>query len=301
MIIEQEHLNTGNLELLANQVVEGFITGLHKSHFHGFSVEFAEHRQYNVGEATRHIDWKLFGRTDKLFVKKYEEETNLRCHILLDCSPSMYYPETGLKKIEFAIVAAAAIMNLLRKQRDAVGLTVFDEQVRFQSDIRSTPSHSRLLLSKLDELRKTTVGKSKSEVVNVLHEMAEKTHRRSMIIIFSDMFENTEHYEPLFAALQHLKYNKHEVILFHTVQASSELEFEFGNKPYMFEDIETGEKVKLFPHEVKEHYQDKMDAFYKELKFRCAQYHIDFVEADVDKGVEQILIPFLVKRQRMRG
>lgn len=301
MIIEQEHLNTGNLELLANQVVEGFITGLHKSPFHGFSVEFAEHRQYNVGEATRHIDWKLFGRTDKLFVKKYEEETNLRCHILLDCSPSMYYPETGLKKIEFAIVAAAAIMNLLRKQRDAVGLTVFDDQVRFQSDIRSTPSHSRLLLSKLDELRKTTVGKSKSEVVNVLHEMAEKTHRRSMIIIFSDMFENTEHYEPLFAALQHLKYNKHEVILFHTVQASSELEFEFGNKPYMFEDIETGEKVKLFPHEVKEHYQDKMDAFYKELKLRCAQYHIDFVEADVDKGVEQILIPFLVKRQRMRG
>lgn len=301
MIIEQEHLNTGNLELLANQVVEGFITGLHKSPFHGFSVEFAEHRQYNVGEATRHIDWKLFGRTDKLFVKKYEEETNLRCHILLDCSPSMYYPETGLKKIEFAIVAAAAIMNLLRKQRDAVGLTVFDDQVRFQSDIRSTPSHSRLLLSKLDELRKTTVGKSKSEVVNVLHEMAEKTHRRSMIIIFSDMFENTEHYEPLFAALQHLKYNKHEVILFHTVQASSELAFEFGNKPYMFEDIETGEKVKLFPHEVKEHYQDKMNAFYTELKFRCAQYHIDFVEADVDKGVEQILIPFLVKRQRMRG
>jgi uncharacterized protein (DUF58 family) len=213
----------------------------------------------------------------------------------------MYYPETGLKKIEFAIVSAASIMNLLRKQRDAVGLTVFDDQVRFQSDIRSTPSHSRLLLSKLDELRKTTVGKSKSEVVNVLHEMAEKTHRRSMIIIFSDMFENTEHYEPLFAALQHLKYNKHEVILFHTVQASSELEFEFSNKPYMFEDIETGEKVKLFPHEVKEHYQEKMDSFYKELKFRCAQYHIDFVEADVDKGVEQILIPFLVKRQRMRG
>lgn len=301
MIIEQEHLNTGNLELLANQVVEGFITGLHKSPFHGFSVEFAEHRQYNAGESTRHIDWKLFGRTDKLFIKKYEEETNLRCQILLDCSPSMYYPETGLKKIEFAIVAAASIMNLLRKQRDAVGLTIFDEKVRFQSDIKSTPSHSRMLLSKLDELRRAPATRSSSEVVQVLHEMAEKTYRRSMIIIFSDMFENTDQYEPLFAALQHLKYNKHEVILFHTVQASSELNFEFGNRPYMFEDIESGEKIKLFPHEVQEHYRDKMSSFYRELKFRCAQYHIDFVESDVDQGVEQVLIPFLVKRQRMRG
>lgn len=301
MILEKEHLNTGNLELLANQVVEGFITGLHKSPFHGFSVEFAEHRQYNSGESTRHIDWKLFGRTDKLFVKKYEEETNLRCQILLDCSPSMYYPESGLKKIEFAILAAASVMNLLRKQRDAVGLTIFDDQIRFQSDIRSTPSHNRMLLSKLDELRTATVPKSKSEVVSVLHEIAEKTHRRSMVMIFSDMFENTDQYEPLFAALQHLKYNKHEVILFHTVQESSEIRFEFGNRPYMFEDLETGERVKLFPHEVKEFYQDKMNAFYTELKFRCAQYHIDFVEADVDKGVEQVLIPFLVKRQRMRG
>ena len=301
MITQQDLINTGNLELLAKQVVEGFITGLHKSPFHGFSVEFAEHRQYNQGEATRHIDWKLFGRTDKLFVKKYEEETNLRCQLLIDCSPSMYYPDKSLSKIKFSAIAAASLMNLMKKQRDAVGLTLFSDRVNFQSDTRSASSHFRMLLNELETVMNAKPVQTSTDVVNVLHEMAEKIHRRSLIILFSDMFENTDLYEPLFAALQHLKYNKHEVVLFHTIQHQTELAFEFDNKPYLFEDIETGEKVKLFPHEVQEHYQEKMGVFYKELKYRCAQYHIDFVEADVDQGIEQILLPFLVKRQRMRG
>jgi uncharacterized protein (DUF58 family) len=301
MITQQDLINTGNLELLAKQVVEGFITGMHKSPFHGFSVEFAEHRQYNPGEATRHIDWKLFGRTDKLYVKKYEEETNLRCQLLVDCSPSMYYPEKSLSKIKFSAIAAASLMNLMKKQRDAVGLTLFSDKVNFQSDTRSASSHFRMLLNELETTMLSKPAPTNTDVVNVLHEMAEKIHRRSLIILFSDMFENTDLYEPLFAALQHLKYNKHEVVLFHTIQQKTELEFNFDNKPYLFEDIETGEKVKLFPHEVQEHYQEKMGAFYNELKFRCTQYHIDFVEADVDNGIEQILLPFLVKRQRMRG
>jgi uncharacterized protein (DUF58 family) len=301
MITQQDLINTGNLELLAKQVVEGFITGMHKSPFHGFSVEFAEHRQYNPGEATRHIDWKLFGRTDKLYVKKYEEETNLRCQLLVDCSPSMYYPEKSLSKIKFSAIAAASLMNLMKKQRDAVGLTLFSDKVNFQSDTRSASSHFRMLLNELETTMLSKPAPTNTDVVNVLHEMAEKIHRRSLIILFSDMFENTDLYEPLFAALQHLKYNKHEVVLFHTIQQKTELEFNLDNKPYLFEDIETGEKVKLFPHEVQEHYQEKMGAFYNELKFRCTQYHIDFVEADVDNGIEQILLPFLVKRQRMRG
>ncbi len=301
MIEQQDLIHTGNLELLAKQVVEGFITGMHKSPFHGFSVEFAEHRQYNPGEATRHIDWKLFGRTDKLFVKKYEEETNLRCQLLVDCSNSMYYPEKGLSKIKFSAIAAASLMNLLKKQRDAVGLTLFSDKVNFQSDTRSATSHFRMLLNELEITMNAKPTAPTTNVVSVLHEMAEKIHRRSLIIIFSDMFEDTELYEPLFAALQHLKYNKHEVVLFHTMQHKTELEFNFDNKPYLFQDVETGEEVKLFPHEVQSHYKEKIGAFYKELKFRCAQYHIDFVEADVDKGIEQVLLPFLVKRQRMRG
>lgn len=301
MLNENEILNAGNLEFLASQVVEGFITGMHKSPFHGFSVEFAEHRQYNSGESTRHIDWRLFGRTDKLFVKKYEEETNLRCQLLIDCSSSMFYPENKHNKMRFSVLAAAAIMNLLKKQRDAVGLTLFNESIEFQTDVKSTASHYRLLLNKLGQCLDLNPQQQKTNIEDVLHEIAEKIHRRSLIILFSDMFEDTAMYEPLFAALQHLKYNKHEVVLFHTVQHKSEIDFSFDNKPYLFEDIETGEKVKLFPHEIQEVYRKKMGDFYVELKNRCAQYKIDFVEADIDLGQDQVLLPFLVKRQKMRG
>jgi uncharacterized protein (DUF58 family) len=301
MLDQSQILNIGNLELLARQVVEGFITGMHKSPFHGFSVEFAEHRQYNPGESTRHLDWKLFGRTERLYVKKYEEETNLRCHILLDSSASMFYPAEGMSKLRFSVYAAASVMHLLKKQRDAIGLSVFSNKLIYQSDTRSAPSHHRMMLSKLEEILESQPIPSETNLVDILHEIAEKMHRRSMIIIFSDMFENTEQYEPLFAALQHLKYNKHEVMLFHTAHHGRELDFEFDNRPYQFVDVETGAKVKLFPHEIKKQYQEKMGAFFKELKYRCTQYQIDFVEADVAKDFDQILLPFLVKRQRFRS
>lgn len=301
MILDQELLSTGNLELIANQVMEGFITGMHKSPFHGFSVEFAEHRQYNSGESTRHIDWKLFGRTEKVFVKKYQEETNLRCLILLDKSSSMYYPTKGLSKLGFSVIAAATLLKMLSKQRDAASLAFFSDQIDFQSETKSTPSHFRMLMNKLSELRQSQKPEGSSKVVNVLHEIAEKQHRRSLIIIFSDMFDQSESSDELFQALQHLKYNKHEVVLFHTLLESTELNFEFENRPYLFEDLESGEKLKLFPSEVKDHYLLKMEEFYRELKFRCAQYHIDFIEAGIEKGFDQIMLPFLIKRQRMRG
>ncbi len=301
MILDQELLSTGNLELVANQVMEGFITGMHKSPFHGFSVEFAEHRQYNSGESTRHIDWKLFGRTEKVFVKKYQEETNLRCLLLIDMSPSMYYPSKGLSKLGFSVVAAATLLKMLSKQRDAAALAFFDDHIKFQSETKSTPSHYRMLLSKLAELRETRNATGSSRVVEVLHEIAEKQHRRSLIILFSDMFDQSEAQDDLFQALQHLKYNKHEVVLFHTLLESTELNFDFENRPYLFEDVESGEKLKLFPDEIKDYYLQKMESFHKELKIKCAQYHIDFIEAGIEKGFEQILLPFLIKRQKMRG
>ncbi len=301
MINNEDLLKPGNLELLAKQVVEGFITGLHKSPFHGFSVEFAEHRIYNAGESVKNIDWKLFARSDKLFTKRYEEETNLRCQLVIDTSSSMYYPEKGWNKIKFASLAAASIMNLLKKQRDAVGLKFFSDAVDFSTEMKSTDSHHRMLIANLEKQLQTPSVKKTSNIIPVLHQIAEQLHKRSLVIIFSDMMESYGSQEDLFSALQHLKFNKHEVVLFHTLDKSLEIEFNFDNRPYIFEDIESGEKLKLFPSEVKEHYERETAAFITELTNRCRQYKIDFTPADVALPIDQILMPFLVKRQKMRG
>ena len=301
MLNNEDLLKPGNLELLAKQVVEGFITGLHKSPFHGFSVEFAEHRIYNAGESVKNIDWKLFARSDKLFTKRYEEETNLRCQLVIDTSSSMYYPEKGWNKIKFASLAAASIMNLLKKQRDAVGLKFFSDAVDFSTEMKSTDSHHRMLIANLEKQLQTPSVKKTSNIIPVLHQIAEQLHKRSLVIIFSDMMESYGSQEDLFSALQHLKFNKHEVVLFHTLDKSLEIEFNFDNRPYIFEDIESGEKLKLFPSEVKEHYERETAAFITELTNRCRQYKIDFTPADVALPIDQILMPFLVKRQKMRG
>ncbi|MFM9945699.1 MAG: DUF58 domain-containing protein [Bacteroidia bacterium] len=301
MINNEDLLKPGNLELLARQVVEGFITGLHKSPFHGFSVEFAEHRIYNSGESVKNIDWKLFARSDKLFTKRYEEETNLRCQLVIDTSSSMYYPEKGWNKIKFASLAAASIMNLLRRQRDAVGLTFFSDTVNYSTEMKSAESHHRMLIANLERQLQSSSVKQSSNIIPVLHEIAEKLHKRSLVVIFSDMMESYGSQEDLFSALQHLKFNKHEVVLFHTLDKSLEIEFNFDNRPYIFEDIESGEKLKLFPSEVKEHYERETQVFITELTNRCRQYKIDFTPADVALPIDQILLPFLVKRQKMRG
>lgn len=295
----------GNLELLAKQVVEGFIIGLHKSPFHGFSVEFAEHRLYNQGESTKNIDWKVFARTEKMFVKRFEEETNLRCQIVIDGSSSMYFPEakkhspTHLNKLRFSALAGAALMNLLKKQRDAFGLSLFDEEVRTHTQVKSSTAHYRLLLTYLDKLLAAPVHDKKTNTAEALHRIADSIHRRSLVIIFSDMFDDRHEAEQLFAALQHLKYNKHEVILFHVVDKAKEIDFEFENRPYIFIDMESGEKVRLQSNQVKEYYVNQMKAYKEELKMKCLQYQIDFVEADINKGFRQVLLPYLVKRGKM--
>ncbi len=295
----------GNLELLASQVVEGFIIGLHKSPFHGFSVEFAEHRLYNPGEATRNIDWKVFGRSDKLFTKRFEEETNLRCQIVIDISSSMYFPDESISKskyehkLAFSALGAAALMNMLKKQRDAFGLTLFDESVRVHTGNKSSTTHYRLLLSYLDQVLKENQNKKNTGAAAALHEVAESTHRRSMVVIFSDMFDSAQDPEELFSALQHLKYNKHEVILFHVNDKALELDFTFENRPTIFEDMETGEKVRLQPNQVREFYTKQMADYMSELKARCLQYKIDFVDADIQGGFRPILERYLVRRTKM--
>ncbi len=298
-----EHLN---LELLANQVVEGFIIGLHKSPFHGFSVEFAEHRIYNVGESTRNIDWKVFARTDRLYTKRFEEETNLRCQIVIDSSSSMFFPyqktpdpyKPGNKFI-FSALAASALMVLLRKQRDAFGLTLFDQKITTHTPIKSSTTHYKVLMQYLEQAYQENALEKKTCAAETLHELAEKIHRRSLVILFSDMFENMEEEHELFQALRHLKHNKHEVILFHTVDKSLEIDFDFPDRPYHFIDIETGESVKVQSSQVKDHYVSQMQTYIKRLRERCLQYRIEFVEADINQGYRQVLLPYLVKRTKM--
>ncbi len=294
--------NLGNLELLARQVVEGFIIGLHKSPFHGFSVEFAEHRLYNQGESTRDLDWKVFARTERLYVKKFEEETNLRCQLVIDASSSMYFPEGDgetFNKLRFSALAAASLMNLLLRQRDAFGLSVFDESVGLHTRCKASTSHYRLLLTYLQQLLDNPTRNKGTSAAQSLHQIADSIHRRSLVVLFSDMFEQGDQTEALFSALQHLRYNKHEVILFHTVDKRLELDFEFSNRPYLFIDMESGEQVRLQPNQVKASYVEQVRRFKESLRLRCMQYRVDFVEADINAGFRPILQSWLVKRSRM--
>jgi uncharacterized protein (DUF58 family) len=296
-----------NLEFLARTVVEGFIVGLHKSPFHGFSVEFSEHRLYNPGEPTRHIDWKLYGRTDRMYVKRYEEETNLRCQVVVDISSSMYFPVfenpdiDHPNKITFSVYSAACIMNLLRRQRDALGLSLFSDKVSLHTQAKSNSVHHKFLLGKMEELLTPIAPEARrnSQVTDSLHFIAENIHKRSLVVLFSDMFNSGSDNAAMFDALQHLRYNKHEVILFHVVDKSKELDFEYDNRPYRFVDMETGDEIKLQPAEVRKTYSDAIGNFHQELKMKCAQYNIDFIEADINKGFEQVLLPYLLKRERM--
>jgi uncharacterized protein (DUF58 family) len=306
MPIEQKHIQAlSALEFKARQVVEGFLAGLHKSPFHGFSVEFAEHRAYNSGESTRHIDWKLFARTDKLFVKRYEEETNLRCELVVDASSSMYYPakdETKeFNKVEFAVHAAAAFIQMLRKQRDAVGLTVFSDHVKLAERARSNAVHLRHLMNQLEGMLATGAparGQTTS-VVEALHDIAQRAHRRSLVVILSDMLDGSDKDDEVFDALQHLRFNKHDIILFHVVDRKHELELDLQDRPYTFVDVETGQQVKAHPSEVREAYKTAMTERWHKLKLKCGQYRIDLVEADINAGFEPILLEFLMKRARL--
>lgn len=301
MTLDLENIRqTGNLELLARQLVEGFITGLHKSPYHGFSVEFAEHRLFNAGESTRHIDWKVFARTDRLYTKRYEEETNLRCQLLIDNSSSMYYPMENKGKITFSILCAAALAYLLQRQRDAVGLSVFSDSIQLMSEVKSTSTHLQKMLVHMQDLLQQEPGGRDTRVAEVIHQIAEKIHKRSLVILFSDMFSNSEELDEVFAALQHLRHNKHEALVFHVTHQPTELDFKFEDRPYRFIDIESNTQLKLNPGQIREQYKKHMQTYYQELKMRCMQLKVDFVEANIEHDFEKVLTSYLIKRNKMR-
>lgn len=294
-----------NFEFIARQIVEGFINGLHRSPYHGFSVEFAEHRIYNQGESTRHIDWKLYARTDKLFIKKYEEETNLKCHIAIDTSSSMLFPYKESKahnKLAFSSFCAAALIYLLRKQRDAVGLTLFSQTVDLHTEAKLSMVHAQRLFSELSELvnhhKKETSLNRGTSLAESLHHLADNISTRSLVIIFSDMFGSTDS-EELFSALQHLRFNKHEVIVFHVVDRKSEQDFKFENRPHKFISLETGEELRVNPSEIKALYKEKVGDYFELLKTRCTQYQIDFIEVDIIEDFRTVLLAYLIKRNKL--
>lgn len=291
-----------HLEMLANQIVEGFISGMHKSPFHGFSAEFAEHKVYNVGESTKHIDWKLFAKTDRLYTKKFEEDTNLRCHIIIDNSSSMHYPKLEDKekffqnKIGFSVLASAVLMNILKKQRDAVGLSVFSDAYEYYSPEKGSDRHHRMILNSLENLLEKPKVQKTTDTIKFLHQIAEKIHRRSMIILFTDMFQSGNE-EALFTALQHLKHNKHKVVLFHVIDNKTELNFDFDNAPRKFIDIETGDEVNIFADNVKEEYEKGVNSYFKKLALTCSQNKIKYIPVGVADNFDKILTTYLVEKQ----
>ncbi|MBO0331265.1 DUF58 domain-containing protein [[Muricauda] lutisoli] len=293
-----------NLELLAHQIVEGFISGIHKSPFHGFSAEFAEHKIYNPGQSTKHIDWKLFARTDRLYTKRFEDETNLRCHMILDNSASMYYPEVkeysldNLNKIGFGVLSIAALMQILKKQRDAVGLSIYSNTYDFHASEKNSERHYQMLYSKLNEVALHKPKTKETKTYTFLHQIAEKIHRRSLIFLFTDMFQTETEENKLFEALRHLKYNKHSVVLFHLLDKEHELYFEFDDTPKRFVDVETGEQIDLYADSIKKAYSQKVLEYQKDLKLKCAQYQIKYVGVDVRSDFSQVLNSFMIERQK---
>lgn len=291
-----------HLELLVNQIVEGFISGMHKSPFHGFSAEFAEHKVYNPGESTKHMDWKLFAKTDRLYTKRYEEETNLRCHLIIDNSSSMHYPklkESQLfyeSKIGFSILASAVLMNLLKKQRDAVGLSVYSNTYEYYAPEKGSDRHHRMILNKLESLLENSKTPKSTDTISFLHQIAEKIHRRSMIVLFTDMFQSGNE-NALFTALQHLKHNKHKIVLFHVVDEKTELNFDFDAAPRKFIDLESGEEINIFADNIKETYENQVTNYFKKVAITCAQNKIKYVPVAVGANFEKILTTYLVEKQ----
>ncbi len=293
-----------NFDLLAKSIVEGFISGMHKSPFHGFSAEFAEHKIYNNGESTRHIDWKLFAKTDKLYTKRYDEETNLRCHLIVDNSSSMHYPKQPqqdidhLNKISFSALAAAAVMQLLKKQRDAVGLSVYSDALDYYAPEKGSERHHQMLLDCLATIATQAPESAGTKTYEVLHQIAEKLHRRSLIFLFTDMLQPEQEADKLFEALRHLKHNKHELVLFHVYDKATEYNFKFDNAPKRFVDVESGAAVDVHPEALQQSYEAAIEAYFKDLSTTCGQYKINYLGVDIKEGFDKLLTAFLVERQK---
>jgi len=279
------------MEMRARMVVEGFITGLHKSPYHGFSVEFAEHRQYMPGDSIRDIDWKVYAKSDRYFIKQYEEETNLKAYLLLDCSASMAYSSGDrITKLDYAGLVCGALSYMMLRQRDAVGLVTFDEKMRKYIPPRSKSGHMHILLNEI-------ANQKPSETTNVgstLHEMAERIKRRGLVVILSDLLDDAEN---IISGLKHFRYNRHEVIVFHILDPR-ERDFAFPREA-VFKDMETGEEMTTLPYQIKKDFALQVQAFSDEIAKACRQSNIDYYPIDTSMPFDKALYAFLAKRERL--
>ncbi|MFQ5824346.1 MAG: DUF58 domain-containing protein [bacterium] len=281
-----------SMDLRARLVVEGFITGLHKSPYHGFSVEFAEHRQYMPGDEIKHVDWKVYGKTDRFYVKQFEEETNLKSYILMDASASMDYSSNGINKLHYATYLAGALTYLMIHQRDAVGLLIFDENIRRYLPPRSVTTYLYQILKELDH----TNSSSKTNIATALHQMAERIKRRGLIILFSDLFDEPQ---KVISGLKHFRHKKHEVIVFHILDPL-ELSFDF-DQDAVFKDMETGEEINTQPWHIRHEYQTQVEKFINEYKKVCRENQIDYVLLNTKTSYDRALFEYLLKRKRIGG
>jgi len=289
-----------NMELRARLIVEGFITGLHKSPYHGFSVEFAEHRPYNPGDELRHVDWKVYGKTDRHYVKQYEEETNLRHYVVLDTSTSMRYKHTSsITKLEYGAYLASALHYLMARQRDATGLIAFDEKIHTLRPPKSTQGYVRELLATLERITEEQDVTTRTSAASVLDEVAERIARRSLVVIITDLFENVGEHKQLLNALRHLRYRGHEVLVFHILETETERKFEFPDVPMRFVDMETGEEMSLQPAQLRENYTEAARAFSTRFREKCRERNIDFIELDTAEPYSTALLAYLNKRKRL--
>lgn len=289
-----------NIEVKAKLIVEGFITGMHRSPYHGFSVEFAEHRPYNAGESLRNIDWKAYGKTNKLFSKKYEEETNLRCQVVMDVSDSMRYPQKGISKLEYGAYLAAALQYLMIGQRDAVGMALFDDDIRYYAPPKSKYSWLIPIFKQLELIVQTKdVFTHRTATASVLNQIAKQFHRRSFIVIITDLFNQIETSEDLFKALQHLRHEKHEILVFHLLDRDTEQNFNFPNRPLVLRDLETGESISVQPQQIRDAYVSNIQAHISKFKQKCYELSIDFIEVDITTPYDKVLVDYLLKRRNL--
>ncbi|MBO6621824.1 MAG: DUF58 domain-containing protein [Balneola sp.] len=305
MILEPDILSKlSSLELRAKKIVEGFISGLHKSPYHGFSVEFAEHRPYNPGDDFKHIDWKQYAKKERFYVKQYEEETNLRCYVLLDTSSSMLFKHFGdWSKLRYGIHYAASLLYLMHRQRDACGLIPFSSKIENFIPAKGTYAHLRQIYLELekellregkkDEIKRTTA------TAQVIHEVSERLNHRSLVVIITDLFENVEAHDELISALKHLRHRKHEVLLLNTLEKRSERELDFSDKKFVFEDMETGMELEVMPAQVREDYITKVEEHTRKFKMACSEFEIDYEEMDTESGFDKALLAYLNKRKRL--
>ncbi len=288
----------GGIDFFAKNAVEGFIIGLHKSPFQGFSVEFSEHKIYSPGESTKNIDWKLFARTDKLYKKVYEEETNLRCYIIIDTSSSMNYPVgEELNKLAYATYCASALTSVLQTQRDAVSLVTFNEKVDLFTKAKSSSLHTNFIYKNLKEVIANPTKNKKSNIIEAIHEVAQRIPKRSLVIVLSDMLYSHVDNSDFFNGLLHLKHQGHETILFQVVDKKTEYNFDFDNKPVKFVDLENNTEIKLKPNEVKAEVEKTLKKRLHDFEILCKKYKTDLIEVDINKTFDQVLLPYFMKRK----